>query len=450
MATAEQTKARESEATSFSIMPSKLFHFVLRFPSDYAVAWSIFLGLFEVLLNGIIIRYVPYTEIDWSTYMQQVALFLAGERDYSQIKGDTGPLVYPAGFLRIYSELFSLTDGGKSIRTGQIVFGGLYVANLLVVHAILRRCKVPPWTFPLLSLSKRLHSIYVLRLFNDPVAMFFLYGSVLACMDGMWSLSSSLFSLALSIKMNILLLLPGYGLVLLLSLGLLPALNHAILMGAFQFVIGLPFLTTHPRSYLTNAFQFSRIFLYKWTVNWRFLPEHIFLDRRFATALLVGHLTTLCYFAHFKWLAAHGGIFSVLRRAMRRPGSPVAMKTLTARDKASIIFTSNLIGIVFARSLHYQFYSWYAHQVLFLTSLLRFPTFSNNQIVNESLGWAIRLTICAAIEYAWNVFPSTTTSSLVLLISHISLLFGIGVQHNIITKPTTAVTAEQDIPTEQN
>jgi hypothetical protein len=28
-----------------------------------------------------------------STYMQQVRLFIAGERDYSQIHGDTGPLV---------------------------------------------------------------------------------------------------------------------------------------------------------------------------------------------------------------------------------------------------------------------------------------------------------------------------------------------------------------------
>jgi ALG3 protein len=34
------------------------------------------------------------TEIDWQTYMQQVHGFLAGERDYSKLTGDTGPLVY--------------------------------------------------------------------------------------------------------------------------------------------------------------------------------------------------------------------------------------------------------------------------------------------------------------------------------------------------------------------
>ena len=37
------------------------------------------------------------TEIDWKAYMQQIAQYRSGERDYTLIKGDTGPLVYPAG-----------------------------------------------------------------------------------------------------------------------------------------------------------------------------------------------------------------------------------------------------------------------------------------------------------------------------------------------------------------
>jgi alpha-1,3-mannosyltransferase len=34
------------------------------------------------------------TKIDWPAYMQQVEGFLDGERDYSKLEGDTGPLVY--------------------------------------------------------------------------------------------------------------------------------------------------------------------------------------------------------------------------------------------------------------------------------------------------------------------------------------------------------------------
>jgi len=40
-----------------------------------------------------------------------VDAFLEGERDYTKIEGDTGPLVYPAGFLYVYSAIKFLTGG---------------------------------------------------------------------------------------------------------------------------------------------------------------------------------------------------------------------------------------------------------------------------------------------------------------------------------------------------
>eukprot|EP00118_Oscarella_pearsei_P011347 m.75743 g.75743 ORF g.75743 m.75743 type:complete len:126 (+) comp35952_c0_seq13:18-395(+) len=48
----------------------------------------------ELFLNVGIIWKVNYTEIDWTAYMQEVEGFLNGTWDYTELKGDTGPLVY--------------------------------------------------------------------------------------------------------------------------------------------------------------------------------------------------------------------------------------------------------------------------------------------------------------------------------------------------------------------
>jgi hypothetical protein len=82
------------------------------------------------------------TEIDWTTYMQQVSLFLSGERDYSNLKGDTGPLVYPAGHVYIYSGLYYLTDEGRNIKVAQCIFMLLYLGTLAVVMQCYRLAKV--------------------------------------------------------------------------------------------------------------------------------------------------------------------------------------------------------------------------------------------------------------------------------------------------------------------
>ncbi|TPX72365.1 dolichyl-P-Man:Man5GlcNAc2-PP-dolichol alpha-1,3-mannosyltransferase [Spizellomyces sp. 'palustris'] len=62
---------------------------------DRRYYWVMAVGVlaFECLATGIIIQKVPYTEIDWKAYMQEVEGYLAGERDYTKLKGDTGPLV---------------------------------------------------------------------------------------------------------------------------------------------------------------------------------------------------------------------------------------------------------------------------------------------------------------------------------------------------------------------
>ncbi|RUS30337.1 ALG3 protein-domain-containing protein [Jimgerdemannia flammicorona] len=144
----------------------------------------------ELVLNLLIVRFVAYTEIDWVAYMEEVSGFLHGERDYTKLAGDTGPLVYPAGFLYVYSLLYHLTDSGRNIRLAQYIFAVLYIGTQAVVFAIYSKSKqIPPYALILLTLSKRLHSIYVLRCFNDPVAMFFFYVCTLAAVHHRWTVA---------------------------------------------------------------------------------------------------------------------------------------------------------------------------------------------------------------------------------------------------------------------
>merc|ERR1719445_2102552 len=142
--------------------------------------------------------------------------------DYSKLKGDTGPLVYPAGFVWIYMGLYYITSQGSNIMLAQYIFAILYVINLgLVFRILVRTRKVPPYILALMSVtSYRIHSIFVLRLFNDPVAVILLYAAINLFMDDMWSLGSFFFSLAVSIKMNVLLYAPALLLAYLAVLGL--------------------------------------------------------------------------------------------------------------------------------------------------------------------------------------------------------------------------------------
>lgn len=57
----------------------------------------------------------------------------------------------------------------------------------------------------------------------------------------------------------------------------------------------------HPRNYIRRAFEFTRQFLYEWTVNWRFVSEETFLSKEFSLGLLAVHAVLLVLFLVFKW-----------------------------------------------------------------------------------------------------------------------------------------------------
>jgi hypothetical protein len=74
--------------------------------------------------------------------MEQVMQFVAGERDYTKIAGGTGPLVYPAAHVYIYTGLYYMTDNGKDIFLAQQLFAILYMATLGMVMACYWQAKV--------------------------------------------------------------------------------------------------------------------------------------------------------------------------------------------------------------------------------------------------------------------------------------------------------------------
>lgn len=74
-----------------------------------------------------------------------------------------------------------------------------------------------------------------------------------------------------------------------------------------------------------------------------------------------------------------------------------------------VLFTSNFIGICFARSLHYQFYVWYFHTLPLL-------------VWSSPLPAALKVLVLVLVEVCWNTYPSTVTSSLVLHAAHAVLL----------------------------
>ena len=71
--------------------------------------------------------------------MQQVECFINGTLDYENISGDTGPIVYPAGHLYIYTILYYLTEKGTNIYIAQHFFIVLYLATLFIVFRIYQK-----------------------------------------------------------------------------------------------------------------------------------------------------------------------------------------------------------------------------------------------------------------------------------------------------------------------
>eukprot|EP00924_Labyrinthula_sp_SR-Ha-C_P005665 snap_masked-scaffold_14-processed-gene-1.7-mRNA-1 protein AED:0.18 eAED:0.27 QI:0/0/0/1/1/1/2/0/372 len=281
--------------------------------------------------------------------MQEVEGALHGERNYSKLKGQTGPLVYPAGFVVFYSGLHKLTAKELSevnycknddicdsnlekryeydVYLAQHIFSFFHTLQFFIVANIyaltLPKSASSFLTFSLL-LSKRLRSIFVLRLFNDGIALTFAHASFLIFISSLskqrkkyifikFCLGVMIFSFAASIKMNVVLFLPGLAVILLDYFGLLRCLVFAALFLAVQFIVAFPFLQFDPYAYIYNSIQLDRVFFHKWTVSYSFLsPEQFLSFQTYPNSLVLPILTLLSWFwlCNSTWILSKYNTFS--------------------------------------------------------------------------------------------------------------------------------------------
>lgn len=168
-------------------------------------------------------------------------------------------------------------------------------------------------------------------------------------------------------------------------------------MPAFPLIVG-----GKSREYLSRAFDLGRQFLFKWTVNWRFVGEELFLSRHFTYSLLVAHVGILVLFLHTRWVGpSSSGIIDFVRRYTKSrnvPPEEQVSQRITPLFVMDAILGSMAIGLICARSLHYQFYAYIAWATPFLlwrSGLGPMWVFGN---------WAMQ-------EIAWLTYPSTNFSS---------------------------------------
>lgn len=241
------------------------------------------------------------------------------------------------------------------------------------------------------------------------------------------------YTTALGVKMSVLLVLPAIGIMLLQAEGRDRATTQGMLIAQMQVrknqnsksrgailiiskvLFGYPFLQKGTFSYFGQSFQLSRAFLYKWTVNWRFVPESIFLSSLFSRSLLLAHISLLAFFTWTRWLTPTRSTFMRARRTVKDVANfylirddlhEAELDQISRRISPTYVLTTllsaNAIGMLCARSLHYQFYSWLCWGTPFL-------------LWRAGVGPIGVYAVWAAQEWAWNVYPSTNASSMVVV-----------------------------------
>jgi alpha-1,3-mannosyltransferase len=112
---------------------------------------------------------------------------------------------------------------------------------------------------PLIVFTVRTRNIYGLGLFNDCWAMLFAYAGVLVmATTDQWSVASALLSFGISVKMNVLLFIPGFVGLVWSRQGWWGLLRQGAVGAGVQLLCGAWFLSAAPGEYIGAAFNLGR------------------------------------------------------------------------------------------------------------------------------------------------------------------------------------------------
>lgn len=353
----------------------------------------------------------------------------------------------------------------------------------LVLRLYRKSRKIPPYVLIISAFtSYRIHSIYVLRLFNDPIAILFLYLAINMYLDGRWSWGSVFLSLGVSVKMNVLLFAPAILLLYITNLGFLQTIVQLFICGVIQLILGAPFLWTHPIEYLKGSFDLGRVFEHKWTVNYRFLPREIFEHTYFHVGLLALHAMLLLLFLKpsYKYMKSYFNLRQLQKQLqpqidaknaeVQKKQKPLKKLPKKVQETTEEELTEEQAKFLqsFEKSLqkssgtspappalkptpqavdeNQKFEVFYDKSV----QLALLPIFLSNFIgivCSRSLHYqfyvwyfhslpyliwytnyntSLKFLLLGLIEFAWNTYPSTDISSALLHCAHLILLFGVG------------------------
>ncbi len=147
----------------------------------------------------------------------------------------------------VFSAIYYVSDGGKKKRVVRAIFSTMlllhdYLVLQIYKAAIKKRNLEYAFTLTLAIASIQTHEVYASSFFSDGVVALFCYAAVLALLKQYSVTATVLISIAIGLKMNALLYLPCFLLVIQLMHGLSGTICSLAFLAGFQIIIAAPFL----------------------------------------------------------------------------------------------------------------------------------------------------------------------------------------------------------------